>query len=132
VALVIDKGGPLISRRGALENFDATTIAALAAGSFCATQAIAGRLGETGFTNIYQQGMHHSLLFCDVDENVLLVVVFKSEISAGAIKYYTATTVRQVSRQLQKARQRSPRESVDLVAMNTVDVSNIFKSKPRP
>jgi predicted regulator of Ras-like GTPase activity (Roadblock/LC7/MglB family) len=131
-ALIIDKGGPLICQRGALENFDATTIAALAAGSFCATQAIAERIGETGFSNIYQQGRRHSLLFCDIDDNVLLVVIFKADISAGAIKYYAAAAVRQVSQQLGKARQRSPKESMDLVSMNVVDVSNIFTQKPRP
>ena len=130
-ALIIDKGGPLISQRGATDNFDTTTISALAAGSFCATQAIAERIGETNFSNIYQQGEHHSLLFCNIDDNVLLIVIFKAEISAGAIKYYAAATVDQVSRQLEKARQRSPRESTDLVSMNVVDASNIFRSKPK-
>jgi predicted regulator of Ras-like GTPase activity (Roadblock/LC7/MglB family) len=132
VALIIDKGGPLISQRGALENFDATTIAALAAGSFCATQAIAQRIGETGFSNIYQQGERHSLLFCDIDDNVLLVVIFKADISAGAIKYYAAATVGQVGQQLERARQRSPQNSMDLVSMNVMDVSSIFTQKPRP
>ena len=131
-ALIIDKGGPLISQRGALGNFDTTTIAALAAGSFCATQAIAERVGETTFSNIYQQGEHHSLLFCDIDDNVLLIVIFKAGISVGAVKYYAATTVGQLSQQLQKARRRSPQESLDLVAMNVVDVSSIFTQKPQP
>ena len=131
VALIIDKGGPVISRRGELADFDATTIGALAAGSFCATQAIAGRIGESGFANIYQQGERHSLLFCDIDDDVLLIVIFKADISAGAIKYYAASTVRQVRRQLQKARQRSPKGSMDLVSMDVADVSSIFKSKPR-
>jgi predicted regulator of Ras-like GTPase activity (Roadblock/LC7/MglB family) len=131
-ALIIDKGGPLISQRGALDNFDTTTIAALAAGSFCATQAIAERVGETNFSNIYQQGEHYSLIFCNIDDNVLLVVIFNAKISAGAIKYYTAATVEQVSLQLQRARQRSPRESVDLVSMNVLDVSSIFRKKPQP
>jgi predicted regulator of Ras-like GTPase activity (Roadblock/LC7/MglB family) len=131
-ALIIDKGGPLISQRGAPGNFDTTTIAALAAGSFCATQAIAGLVGEAGFSNIYQQGERHSLLFCDIDEDVLLIVIFKAAISAGAIKYYAAATVRKVGQQLQKARQRSPQQSMDLVSMNVADVSSIFKAKPRP
>jgi predicted regulator of Ras-like GTPase activity (Roadblock/LC7/MglB family) len=130
-ALIIDKGGPLISQRGALDNFDTTTIAALAAGSFCATQAIAERVGETHFSNIYQQGEHHSLLFCNIDDNVLLVVIFKAETSAGVIKYYAASTIEQVSFQLQKARQRAPRESMDLVSMNIVGTSTIFLKKPR-
>jgi predicted regulator of Ras-like GTPase activity (Roadblock/LC7/MglB family) len=130
-ALVIDKGGPLISQRGAVDNFDTTTIAALAAGSFCATQAIAERVGETNFSNIYQQGERHSLLFCDIDDSVLLVIIFKAGISVGAIKYYAAATIGQVGSQLQKARQRSPRESVDMVSMNVVDSSSIFIKNPR-
>jgi predicted regulator of Ras-like GTPase activity (Roadblock/LC7/MglB family) len=129
-ALVIDKGGPLINQRGAVGQFDTTTIAALAAGSFCATQAIAERLGETNFACIYQQGESHSALFCDIDEDVLLIVIFKAGVSVGAVKHYAATTVHQVSHQLQRARIRSPDQTVDLVSMNTLDAADIFHKKP--
>jgi predicted regulator of Ras-like GTPase activity (Roadblock/LC7/MglB family) len=130
--LVIDKGGPLISQRGAVENFDTTTIAALAAGSFCATQAIAERVGETNFSNIYQQGEHYSVLFCNIDDDVLLIVIFEAKVSVGAIKYYAANTASAISGQLQKARQRAPGETLDLVSMNVVDTSNVFRKSPPP
>jgi predicted regulator of Ras-like GTPase activity (Roadblock/LC7/MglB family) len=129
-ALVIDKGGPLIDQRGATDQFDTTTIAALAAGSFCATQAIAGLLGEADFAVIYQQGERFSLLFCNIDENVLLIVIFKAEISVGVVKYYAAATVRQVGGQLLAAQQRAPDTSVDLVSMNVLDVSTLFRKEP--
>jgi len=129
--LIIDKGGPLINQRGAVDNFDTTTIAALAAGSFCATQGIAERVGETNFSSIYQQGERHSLLLCNIDDNVLLVIIFNAGISVGAIKYFAAAAIGQISSQLQKARQRSPRQSVDMVSMNVVDASNVFVRKPR-
>jgi len=125
-ALIIDKGGPIISQRGAVEQFDTTTIAALAAGSFCATQAIAERLGETNFAMIYQQGGRFSLLFCNIDDNVLLIVIFQAELSAGAVKYYAAETARQIAGQLQRARARAPGESLDLVSENVLDVSAVF------
>src|SRR4051812_41356159 len=80
-ALIIDKGGPLITERGAVDRFDTTTVAALAAGSFCATDAIAQRVGETNFNSIYQQGERHSLLVSNIDENLLLVSFFKAELS---------------------------------------------------
>jgi predicted regulator of Ras-like GTPase activity (Roadblock/LC7/MglB family) len=130
-ALVIDKGGPIIAQRGAVEQFDTTTIAALAAGSFCATQAIAERLGEANFACIYQQGEHASLLFCNIDDNALLIVIFRAELSAGAIKYFAAETVADIDRQLQRARARAPGESVDLVSENVLDVSDVF-GKKRP
>lgn len=129
-ALVIDKGGPLIGQRGTVGKFDTTTISALAAGSFCATQAIAELLGETHFAAIYQQGEHHSLLLCNVDENVLLIVIFKATQSVGVVKYYVSETVKRIMQQLERAQQRSPDTSVDLVSMNVLDVSNIFRKQP--
>jgi predicted regulator of Ras-like GTPase activity (Roadblock/LC7/MglB family) len=130
-ALVIDKGGPVINQRGAAAPFDTTTIAALAAGSFCATQAIAERLGEAHFATIYQQGEHFSLLFCDIDDDALLLIIFKAELSAGAVKYYAIETARQIVRQLQRARQRAPGQKLDLVSENLLDVSAIFSKNPR-
>jgi predicted regulator of Ras-like GTPase activity (Roadblock/LC7/MglB family) len=127
VALVIDKGGPIIHQRGAAGQFDITTIGALAAGSFCATQAIAERLGETNFASIYQQGAQFSLLFSNIDDNALLIVIFKAELSAGAVKYYAAATARQIARQLQRAEKRAPGERIDLVSENLVDVAAIFR-----
>jgi predicted regulator of Ras-like GTPase activity (Roadblock/LC7/MglB family) len=127
--LVVDKGGPVIGQRGATHEFDMTTIAALAAGSFAATQAIADCLGEAGFTNIYQQGERYSLLFCNIDENALLIIIFKAEVSAGAVKYFAATSVKQIAAQMLRAQERAPGESLDLVSENSLDVSGVFGKK---
>jgi predicted regulator of Ras-like GTPase activity (Roadblock/LC7/MglB family) len=130
-AMVIDKGGPVIHECGAAGQFDTTTIAALAAGSFCATQAIAERLGESHFASIYQQGDRFSLLFCDIDDDTLLLVIFKAELSAGAVKYYAAETTRRVLLQFERARKRAPGESLDLVSENLLDVSPVFTRNRR-
>ena len=58
-------------------------MAALAAGSFAANEAIAGLVGESNFSSIYQQGEHHSLLVGNVGGNLLLVVIFKATTSVG-------------------------------------------------
>jgi predicted regulator of Ras-like GTPase activity (Roadblock/LC7/MglB family) len=128
-ALLIDKGGPLITQRGTLDGFDTTTMAALAAGSFAANEAIAGLVGESNFASIYQQGEHHSLLVGNVGENLLLIVIFKAATSVGVVKYFAAATVQVVACQLQKARARTPDESVDLVSLNLTNTSEIFKKK---
>ena len=130
--LIIDMGGPVISQRGTLDNFDSMTISALAAGAFSATQMIATQLGENNFSNIYQQGERVSLLFCTIDADVILVIIFNAEISVGSIKYYAATTVKQVAQQLDRARQRAPQEMVDLVSMNVVDAGSIFRQGSDP
>ena len=126
-ALIIDKGGPLICQSGEVDRFDTTTISALAAGSFCATQAIAERCGEINFSSIYQQGDHTSLLFRNIDDNLLLIVMFRAALSVGAIKYYGDVTVERVSTQMQKAQQRDPDQSIDLVSLNVLDASDVFR-----
>jgi len=128
-ALVIDKGGPLISQRGAVEKFDAATVAALAAGAFSATDMMARHLGETSLSHIYQQGRQASLLISNVDDNLLLVVIFPAETGAGAVKYYATAAVDRISAQMQKAAQRAPGAGLDLVSLNTLDLSAIFRKR---
>ena len=128
-ALLIDKGGPLICERGATQGFDTTTMAALAAGSFAATEAIAGLVGESDFNSIYQQGEHRSLLVGNVGQNVLLIVIFKASQSVGAVKYFSAVANKQIALQLQKARQRNPDTVLDLVSMDLANTAVLFKKK---
>jgi len=66
-ALVIDKGGFLIAQVGS-QQFDTTTLAALCAASFAATETIAGLVSETNFSSVYQQGEKFSLLVLNGDE----------------------------------------------------------------
>jgi predicted regulator of Ras-like GTPase activity (Roadblock/LC7/MglB family) len=128
-ALIIDKGGPLIIQKGEHAQIDTTTMAALAAGSFCANQAIASLVGESDFSSIYQQGQTHSLLVMNVDDQLLLVVIFKAELSVGAVKYFAGTTVEAIAEQIRKARLRDPDEGIDLVELNLVDASVLFTRK---
>jgi predicted regulator of Ras-like GTPase activity (Roadblock/LC7/MglB family) len=126
-ALVIDRGGPLVTERGQTKEFDTTTMAALAAGSFCATQAIAERVGETDFSSVYQQGQRHSLLVCMIDENLLLILLFHADLGVGIMKYHAKSAIDRIAAQLVKARERAPSQTVDLVAMNTLDSAQIFR-----
>ena len=128
-ALVIDKGGPLISQRGAVDKFDATPVSALAAGAFSATEMMARHLGETSLSHIYQQGRQMSLLISNVDDNLLLVVVFPAEGGVGAVKYYAGDAVARIAAQMQKAAQRGPGASLDLVSLNTLDVGAVFRKR---
>ena len=85
-ALVIDKGGFLITSQGDARQFDLTTIAALASGAYMANQTIASLVHETSFNSIYQQGEKFSMFVMGVDENCLLVAIFKAQVSVGAVK----------------------------------------------
>lgn len=128
-ALVIDKGGFIVESQGAADHYDKTTLAALAAASYTANQAIASLIQEPDFSSVYQQGELFSLLVNNVDEHCLLVVVFKAQLSAGAVKYYAATTIQRIARQLRRAKERAPDQGIDLSLLNLADPSTVFHRK---
>src|SRR5438093_13617158 len=105
-ALVLDKGGFLITQCGDTRRFDTTTLGALAAAMYAATQGIASLVGELDFSSVYQQGDNFSMLVNNVDEHCLLLVIFRAQISVGEVKYYALGTIAQVAEQL-KASQAS-------------------------
>ncbi len=129
VALIIDKGGFLITQCGEHHAFDTTTLAALSAGSFAATQSMAGLVSETNFTSVYQQGETYSLLVLNVDEYCLLAVVFKAHLSVGAVKYFGHTTVKDIAAQMERAHKRDPGTGLDLSMLNMADTAPVFKKK---
>jgi predicted regulator of Ras-like GTPase activity (Roadblock/LC7/MglB family) len=129
-ALIIDKGGFLIASEGDARQFDLTTIAALASGAYMANQTIANLVHETNFNSIYQQGDKFSMFVMCVDENCLLVVIFKAEVSVGAVKYFAEPAVKRIAAQLQIAQARDPSGGFDLSEMNLADPSELFKKKP--
>ncbi|HTX22254.1 MAG TPA: roadblock/LC7 domain-containing protein [Candidatus Aquilonibacter sp.] len=128
-ALIIDKGGFLITHQGETCDFDVTTIAALSSGAFMANQTIAGLVNETNFNSIYQQGDNFSLFVVNVDEHCLLVVIFKSQTGVGVVKYYAVSSVKRIARQLKIARERAPGEGLDLSVLNVADTGQLFRKR---
>ena len=86
-ALLIDKGGFLLTHRGDSEQFDLTTIAALASGAFLANQTIANLVHEENFDSVYQQGEKFSMFVMNIDEYCMLVVIFRATISDGGVAW---------------------------------------------
>lgn len=126
-ALIIDKGGFLISSYGNSKQFDLTTIAALASGAYMANQTIANLVHETNFNSVYQQGEKHSMFVLSVDEYCMLVVIFRAQVSVGVIKYFSAPAAAAIADQLQAAQQRDPSAGLDLSELNVADTSDFFK-----
>jgi predicted regulator of Ras-like GTPase activity (Roadblock/LC7/MglB family) len=128
-ALVLDKGGFLITQCGDTRRFDMTTIGALAAAMYAATQGIASLVSEVNFSSVYQQGENFSLLVNDVDEHCLLLVIFRAQISVGAVKYYALGTIAQLAQQMQTAQVRAPGEGYDLSVLNMANTTDLFRKK---
>ena len=128
-ALIIDKGGFLISSYGDSRQFDLTTVAALASGAFMANQTIANLIHETSFDNVYQQGQKHSMFVVSVDEFCLLTIIFRADVSVGVVKYYAAPCATNIADQMQTAQQRDPGAGLDLSILNVADTADFFKRK---
>lgn len=128
-ALIIDKGGFLITSQGDARQFDLTTIAALASGAFMANQTIANLVHETNFNSVYQQGEKYSMFVVCADENCLLVVIFKAQVSVGVVKYYAVPAGHRLAEQMLRAQEREPGAGLDLSVLNLADTSGVFKRK---
>ena len=128
-ALIIDKGGFLITSQGNSDEFDLTTIAALASGAFMANQTIANLVQETNFNSVYQQGEKHSIFAMCCGEETILVVIFEADKSVGVVKYFSEPVVEKIVEQLKIAYERDPGEGLDLSILNVADTSGVFKKK---
>ena len=128
-ALIIDKGGFLITSQGDARRFDLTTISALASGAFMANQTIANLVHEPNFNSVYQQGEKFSMFVLCVDQFCLLAVIFKANVSVGVVKYFAVPAAEQIARQLQIAQVRDPGAGLDLSMLNLADASDVFKKK---
>jgi len=128
-ALIIDKGGFLITQQGDSRQFDLTTIGALASGAFLANQTIANLVNEENFDSVYQQGETVSMFATNIDEHCLLVVIFRAQVGVGVVKYYASTVRKHIAAQLQIAQNRDPAGGLDLSVLNMADPSGLFKRK---
>ena len=128
-ALIIDKGGFLLTQAGDAQQFDTTTISALASGAYLANQTIANLVNEENFDSVYQQGEKISMFAVNVDEHCLLVVIFKSEVGVGLVKYCAIAARERIAAQLLTARERDPDAGLDLSVLNVADTSGFFKRK---
>jgi predicted regulator of Ras-like GTPase activity (Roadblock/LC7/MglB family) len=128
-ALVADKGGFLITSKSLDQDFDLTSIAALASGAFMASQSIAGMVGETGFNSTFQQGDNFGIFIQNIDENCLLLVLFPAGVGVGAVKYFASAASPRIARQLQLAQERDPSAGLDLSVLNCADPSGFFKKR---
>ena len=104
-ALVIDRGGSILSQHGDIPaGSDMTILAALAAGSYAATRELATRIGEADFSTLHQEGQKLQLLMSAVDEDVVLVTGFGPQTTLGLVRFYAARAVPQVAAIIQDAR----------------------------
>ena len=87
-ALLIDKEGHLVTKKGFTKSFNTDSIAALVAGSFASTREVAKLLGETEFTVLFHQGKNENIYIGLVAERALVVVIFDDRTTLGMVRLY--------------------------------------------
>lgn len=106
-ALLIDKEGHLITRRGDAVQSSLESIAALIAGSFAATREMARLLGEDQFTTLHHQGSRDSIQVSLVGDRALLAMVFDERTNLGLVRYYAVETTKRLTEVLREIENRT-------------------------
>jgi predicted regulator of Ras-like GTPase activity (Roadblock/LC7/MglB family) len=95
-ALLIDREGHLVTKRGEVQQGSLDSISALVAGSFAATREMARLLGEEQFSTLYHQGQRDSIQVSLVGDRALFAVVFDERTNLGMVRYYATETTRRL------------------------------------
>ncbi|MFN9275732.1 MAG: roadblock/LC7 domain-containing protein [Planctomycetota bacterium] len=110
-ALLIDKEGHLVTKRGELHTIDIDTISALVAGSFAATKEMARLLGEDEFTAMFHQGERDNIQLSLVGDRTLLTILFDDRTTVGMVRLYAGETAKKLAEIYAKALERPERDS---------------------
>ena len=87
-ALLVDRDGHLVTRRGEPVKTSEDTVSALIAGSFAATREMARLLGETEFAILFHQGQRDSIQLQLIGERTLLATLFDGRTNLGMVRFY--------------------------------------------
>ncbi len=88
--------GNLVVEGGVLPIEQIQTLAALAAANFCATKRMAQLLGQEEFTLLFHKGTTQNIHFFRMNEDFLLVTLFKNDVSLGMIRLGSSNAAKQI------------------------------------
>ena len=95
-AMLVDREGHMVTRRGEMVTESQESLAALIAGSFAATKEMARLLGEEQFAALSHQGDRHSIQLSTVGPRTLLAIVWDERTNLGLIRFYAQETTRRL------------------------------------
>jgi predicted regulator of Ras-like GTPase activity (Roadblock/LC7/MglB family) len=102
--LLVHKDGNLLANQGYTKAFDTTALAALAAGSYAATRAIAQMIGENEFTVLFHKGRTDNIHISLVDEDCILVLVFDDRTNPGLVRLESEKAIKGINEVLEDIR----------------------------
>jgi predicted regulator of Ras-like GTPase activity (Roadblock/LC7/MglB family) len=126
LAVVLDRGGNIVSQQGELDSSNLAIVAALAAGSFAATKELAARIGEPEFNALYHQGKGSHVFMNAVDENNILLTVFGEKTTVGLIRFYSVSCARKLQQILERLRAKPKRDRFELSLSDIQKAGRVF------
>ncbi len=101
-ALLIDVEGHLVTKKGFTNTLDTDAIAALAAGSFASTRALAKNLGEKEFSVIFHEGENDNIHISLASNRCLIVIIFDDRTTIGMVRLHAKDVTEQIQQILEK------------------------------
>lgn len=112
-AILIDRDGHLVTRRGDAAGSSMEALSALVAGSFAATGEVARLLGEDNFSALSHQGAHQSIQVSTVGDRTLLAVVWDQRSNLGLVRFYSKETTKRLEQVFDEIATRPRRASTE-------------------
>lgn len=110
-AMLIDRSGHLVTRRGEAMGGSLDAVAALAAGSYAATREMARLMGEDEFNSLFHQGARDSIQIQIVSDRALFAIVFDDRSNLGLVRFYAEESLGRLQEMFKAMQNRTPGES---------------------
>jgi predicted regulator of Ras-like GTPase activity (Roadblock/LC7/MglB family) len=102
--ILVDADGKCLAKKGFTQNIDTDALAALIAGSFASTRAMASLVGESDFSVLFHQGEKDHIHNILVDNDTILTVIFDDRTTIGMVRLYSKEATKSLQETLLKAR----------------------------
>jgi predicted regulator of Ras-like GTPase activity (Roadblock/LC7/MglB family) len=131
-AFLSDNGGNLIAFTTTTDSPDDSiyTIAALAAGSFCATRELASLIKEPSFHSIFHQGDKTSIYMRSIGSDYLILVIFGKNTPVGLVKLYADRATQELDPVLKQIDAQVGQSGVGLGNIFELSGKDAFRKKP--
>lgn len=106
-ALLVDKEGHMVTKKGMTKTLDSTGLAALVAASFASTREVARLLGETEFSVLFHQGSSESIHVSLLADRALAVVIFDDRTTIGMVRLHAGQLTKKLETVLEQASKRT-------------------------
>lgn len=133
-AILVDQSGRCTARAGFTEKLDVDALAALIAGSFSSTRAMASLVGESEFSVLFHQGQHDHIHNILVDNDRILAVIFDRRTTVGMVRLCAKNAAQRIAQCFRDILERSATADSEIdgeMAQETSDRIDEIFSPPR-